>query len=152
MQTFIDYFTNYYLDAGEPMRQYFDELRAWMRHLETEYPTEISGYIYTEIAQAKFWPKNLLEHWLALIDEAYEAAEAYKDDKALYESMIRRIKKESMFPRYALIEFYSGTYSVDVLEEMMLSFKEDAQKLSFSRVSESTGGDMPLVYERWGIE
>lgn len=147
-----DYFTNYYLDAGEPMRQYFDELRAWMRHLETEYPTEISGYIYTEIAQAKFWPKNLLEHWLALIDKAYEAAEAYKDDKALYESMIRRIKKESMFPRYALIEFYSGTYSVDVLEEMMLSFKEDAQKLSFSRVSESTGGDMPLVYERWGIE
>ena len=147
-----DYFTNYYLEAGEPMRQYFDEMRAWMRHLEETYPTEVGGFIYTEIAQAKFWPKNLLEHWIELIDEAYEAAEAYKDQKDLYESLIERIKKESMFLRYVLIEFYSGTYSVDVLENMMLSFKEDAQKLSFNRVSEGDGGEMTLVYERWGIQ
>lgn len=147
-----DYFTNYYLDAGEPMRQYFDEMRAWMKHLEEEYPAEVNGYIYAEIAQAKFWPKNLLEHWLELIDEAYEAAEAYKDQKTLYESLIKRIKKESMFPRYVLIEFYSGTYSVDVLEEMMLSFKEDAQKLSFNKVAENDTGAIADVYARWGIQ
>ena len=147
-----DYFANYYLDAADPMRQYFDEMRAWMRHLEESYPAEVNGFIYAEISQAKFWPKNLLEHWLQLIDEAYKAAEAYKDDKALYDSLIERIKKESMFPRYVLIEFYSGTYSVEVLEDMMLSFKEDAQQLSFNRVMESDGGEMALVYERWGIQ
>ena len=38
------------------------------------------------------------------------------------------------------------------LESMKLSFKEDAQKLSFNRVLESDGGEMALVYERWGIQ
>ncbi|MBQ2986408.1 MAG: DUF4838 domain-containing protein [Tyzzerella sp.] len=148
-----DYFTNYYLDAAEPMLQYFDELRAWMYHLERTYSAEISGYCKTEIGKDKFWPKNLLMHWLNLIDEAYEAAETYKDDKALYMNLINRIKKESMFPRYALIEFYSGTFSVDTLESMKYSFKADAQELLFDRHAESfTDGEISAVYERWGIK
>ena len=147
-----DYFANYYLSANEPMRQYFDELRAWMRYLEETYPAEVSGFIYTEIAQQKFWPKNTLEHWIDLIDEAYAAAEEYKDQKVLYDNLIKRIKKESLFPRYVLIEHYSGSYSAEVLNEMKLSFKEDAKELNFDRVSESYGGEIELVYERWGIK
>lgn len=146
-----DYFTNYYLSAAEPMRQYFDELQAHMRYLENEYPAEVNGSIFAEIANAKFWPKKTLEHWLALIDEAYEAAQAYKDQKALYENLIERIKKESMFMRYALIEHYSGMFSEEVLNDMKRSFKEDAQQLGFNKYSEH-GGELSNLYETWGIK
>lgn len=147
-----DYFTNYYLDAAEPMRQYFDELRAHMRYLESEYPAELNGSIYAEIAEAKFWPQKTLEHWLALIDEAYEAVEVYKDQKVLYENLIERITKESMFMRYVLIEHYSGMFSEDVLNDMKLSFKEDAQLVGLSRYQEGEGGELANLYETWGIK
>lgn len=147
-----DYFENYYMAASEPMRQYFDELRAWMRYLEDEYPAELNGSIYAEISESKYWPKNTLEHWLALIDEAKAAAEQYKDDKVLYENLVDRINKESMFMRYALIEHYSGTYSAAALTEMQQSFKEDAQHLGFSRIKEGEGGELTYVYETWGIQ
>ena len=147
-----DYFTNYYKSAAEPMRQYFDELRAWMRYLENEYPAELNGSIYAEIAEAKFWPKSTLEHWLSLIDEAMVKAEDYKEQKVLYQDLVDRITKESLFMRYVLIEHYSGTYSAGELMEMKLSFKEDAQKLGFSRTSEGNGGEIANLYDTWGIK
>lgn len=147
-----DYFENYYLDAGEPMREYFDELRAWMFNLEEEYPAELSGSIYASIDESKYWPKNTLEHWLDLIDEALEKAENYKDDKLLYENLKNRITKESLFMRYALIEHYSGTFSAEKLKEMQVSFMEDAQSLNFSRYKEGEGGEMDTIYETWGLK
>lgn len=147
-----DYFENYYLDAGEPMREYFDELRAWMFNLEEEYPAELSGSIYASIDESKYWPKNTLEHWLDLIDEALEKAENYKDDKLLYDNLKNRITKESLFMRYALIEHYSGTFSAEKLKEMQVSFMEDAQSLSFSRYKEGEGGEMDTIYETWGLK
>lgn len=147
-----EYFTNYYLDAAEPMRTYFDELRAWMRYLEDTYPAELDGGVYAQISVAKYWPKNTLEHWLDLIDEALEKAEAYKEDRVLYQNLKDRITKESMFMRYALMEHYSGTYSAEKLAEMRLSFKEDAQRLNFSRMKEGDGGELTYTYEAWGLK
>lgn len=147
-----DYFTDYYMEAGVPLRKYFDELRAWMRNLENSYPAEVNGDIYLDITQSKFWPKNTIEHWLDLIDEAYEAIEVHSDDKILYQELKDRITKESMFPRYVLIEHYSGMYSAEALNDMKVSFREDAQKLGFTRVGETTGGEMSLVYDRWGLK
>lgn len=147
-----DYFENYYLDASEPMRRYFDELRAWMRYLEDEYPAELNGSIYAEIAKDKFWPKGTLEHWLDLIDEALEAAENCKSDRVLYENLKKRIIKESLFARYALIEHYSGVYSAETLLEMKLSFREDAQTVGLSRYQEGEGGELDILYEAWGIK
>lgn len=147
-----DYFENYYLDAAEPMRKYFDELRAWMRNLEEEYPAELNGGVYASIAESKYWPKNTLEHWLDLIDEALDKAEAYKENKLLYENLRNRITKESLFMRYALIEHYSGTYSAENLHEMQVSFMEDAQSLNMSRYKEDEGGELDTIYETWGLK
>jgi hypothetical protein len=49
-----DWFSNYFLDAAEPMRQMFDEINVWYRYLEETYPVEVNGNIYNPINKAKY--------------------------------------------------------------------------------------------------
>ena len=145
-----DFFSGYFRDAAEPMRAYFDELQAHLKYLEEAYPAEINGNIYNNIAQIRFWPKRTLDHWADYIDEAYAAIEKYKaSEPALYETLKKHIKLESIFIRYAQVSLHLGSYSADMLQEMRRSFKEDCAELSITMLSE--GKSLDSVFSGWDL-
>ncbi len=144
-----NYFDNYYLEASAPMHDLFNLIQAQSAYLEQTVPT-ISGGIYDDIGAAEYWPRLLLEEMLDKIDSAYAAIEKYKAlDPTLYENLVRRIKQESIFPRYVICMYY-GDYYADI-QEMRAQFRDDWNALGFSIYREA-GGDMQSVFTNdWGL-
>ncbi|HBB05336.1 MAG TPA: hypothetical protein DCZ41_01920, partial [Firmicutes bacterium] len=56
---------------------------------------------------------------------------------------------ESIFPRYALLNHYSGKYSADTLTALRSSFKKDCQRVNVTKLNENT--DMDSVFSSWGL-
>lgn len=107
-----DFFENYFGLAAKPMRAYFDELQAHLRYLEATYPGDVNGNIYNNMQQSKLWPKKTLDGYMAYIDEAYELiAPLKKEDPDEYYTMCLKLDLESVFPRYALLQLYSTTFT-----------------------------------------
>jgi hypothetical protein len=144
-----NYFQRYYLDAAPYMQGMFLLEQAQSAYLEKTVPT-ISGGIYDEIGDAKYWPKQLLEEMLSMVENAYKAVEKYKtSDPKLYENLVRRIKQESIFPRYVLCMYYEEYYPN--IRQMREEFREDWNALGFS-IYRETGGDMQSVFTNdWGL-
>jgi hypothetical protein len=144
-----DFFAGYFREAGEPMRRYFDELQVYMRYIQEE-NKELGGKVQCDISQAKYWQKGALDHWMALIDEAYAAIAKYKDaNPALYDVLYRHILTESLFPRFALLVHHDAYYQSAALTVLRRAFQQDCNELGISRVNE--GATMDTVYQQWGI-
>lgn len=144
-----DFFANYFAEAEAPMKQFFTEVQMWCRNIENTDPT-INGTIYENIAQAKFWPKKTLDHWMDLIDEAYAAIESIRyTEPERYATLSRHIKNESIFPRFALLTLYFGSYSAATLQQMRLDFKADCNELNIKWQSQNESLD--ILYTQWGI-
>ncbi len=145
-----DYFANCYLDAVEPMRQYYDELQAHLTYLRETNSVELRGYVREEIAKMEYWPSELLTRWMGYIDEAYMSIEKYKTaDPELYSTLYDRINLESIFIRFAQISLYAGNYTSDELLSMKLSFKNDCARLGITHESEHV--QISNVFAQWGI-
>ena len=148
-QVLDDYFNNYYLEASKPMRDLFNLIQARSEYLEETIPT-ISGGIYDEIGEAELWPRVLLENMLDIIDQAYKAIEKYKiSDPKLYESLVKRIKQESIFPRYVICMYYGDYYAN--IKEMRISFRDDWNALGFSVYREHLGDMQSVFTNEWGL-
>lgn len=145
-----DFFKNYFGEAEEPMRRYFDELQAHLRYLEAAYPADVNGNIYNPMEQTKLWPSGTLRGYLKLIDEAYEKIEPLqKNDPERYEVLKKHIKLESIFPRFALLSLYSGTFAPTDLYNARLEFKGDCKDFDIVYVKEYTSID--TVFADWGL-
>ena len=144
------YFKYYFRDAEKPMRQFFNEVEAYLNYLQTEYHNELTGYIRDPIAQSRFWPQRLVEHWLELIDEAHASIEKYKTkDPILYNQLRSHITLESLFPRYVMCTLHTGSMSAETLKEMRRQFYVDATELNVTNISEYQS--LSGVYEAWGV-
>ncbi len=142
------YFDNYYKEASEPMRNMFELIQAQSAYLEKTIPT-ISGGIYDDIGSPEFWPRLLLEQLNSYIEQSYKAVEKYKvTDPKLYNDLIKRIKKESIFPRYVICTYYEDSYPN--IYELRKAFKNDWVELGFS-IYKETDGDMQSVFTSWGV-
>ena len=143
-----NYFNNYYLEASSYMKKLFDIIQARSAYLEATVPT-ISGGIYDEIGNKEYWPRLLIEEMIDIIDQAYASVEKYKaTDVTLYNNLVKRIKKESIFPRYVLCTHFAEYYA-DIFE-IRSQFRDDWNELGFSIYKESDG-DMQAVFNGWGI-
>lgn len=146
------FFKEYFLDAADIMREYFEEMIGWETYLESnEKKFGLAGGVYQEIgSKAEYWPKQLLVNWLSKMDEAYAAVEKYKTiDTALYNKLRKHILIETMFPRFALCNLHGNTYSPNELREMRLAFRKDAESIGMVEHMEHYFFD--VVYTSWGI-
>ncbi len=141
------WFTYYFLDAAEPMKEYFDGLEAYCA--ETARVNGLTGSIHENIAKTSYWDYDKLNEWIGLIDEAYEAIAEYEtSDPALYGALKKRIDIESLFPRYALCSLYYLRYEDAVLEEMRSAFLSDCLALGFYYMNENTS--IKVLFSDWG--
>ena len=143
-----NYFNNYYLEASPYMKKLFDIIQARSAYLEATVPT-ISGGIYDDIGNAEYWPRLLIEEMLGIIDQAYASVEKYKaTNPTLYNNLVKRIKKESIFPRYVLCTHFAEYYAD--ITQIRTSFRDDWNELGFSIYKEADG-DMQAVFNGWGL-
>ena len=136
-----NFFTNYYKDASSVMKQLFDEENTWFAYLAEKYGYNGKvSYTESNFVVEEYWPKGLLEGWLALIDEAYKKIEHYqKTDPILYEKLRDRITLESITFRYMQIKLYKLLYSDVDSQEMIKSFKTDCIALGITQYREGIG-------------
>lgn len=142
-----NYFDKYFKNAAGPMKEYFSSFRTWSEYLKTH--VGVSSDVGNDHSTPAHYPKQVLINWQNYINKAYDAIEMYKVDTELYNDLYDRITKESMAIRYYLIDFYAKTYSADEEYEMKKSFKADAIKYGYDRISELVLID--TVYKKWNI-
>ena len=143
------YFKYYFMDASPFMREYFNELQAYLEYIEREFSDKLSGGIRDNMASTDLWKQSTLEGWLSLIDQALEAVEKYKDtDMKTYDMLVRHIKIESVFPKFALVTLYDGAFDKETLDSMRRSLYEDCTKYSIERSSEYAF--MNAIFKDWG--
>lgn len=145
-----DFFTNYYGPAAEPMRAFFDQLQAHMRYLEEAYPGSVTGNIYNNMEQTNLWPKKTLDGFLALVDQAYELIEEAKDENPdMYEVYKEHVLLESIFPRFAKLRLYKGTFTSEEFTAEAKQFKSDCTKFNITMLKEQSTLDS--VWTEWGV-
>lgn len=132
------FFANYFGPAAPAMRLYFNKLQSYLELIGSVYSLELPGTCYEPINSSSLWTKIQLEGYLAEIDKAYESLSSLKESNAaLYEMYYNHINLESIFPRYALIELFSSSYTAETLMQMKTSFLKDAKELGITHTRES---------------
>ena len=144
------YFANYFGDAGEIMRVYYEEMVAHLEQLQVQYPEVFYTARRTETEKPEYWPLAKLQGWLDLCDQAYLAVEKYKNtNPELYEVLVNHIKIETIFPRFMICEYYSDYYTPTEKQSMRVSFYEDIKALDYQYYAE--GIFIQSWFEKWGI-
>ena len=131
------FFDNVYQEAGKDMYNAFLQMRIGM---ELQKPKNLGNGIWSKpTTSTEWWDKQLLTQILETLETAKTKIESYKlSNPKQYQAMMDNIVKESIFPRYALIEVYSSTYSNMYLAEMKSSFRADVERLDVNVISEQT--------------
>lgn len=147
------YFKYAFGEASEVMYQLFREVQIYYAELNRQYPSVIDGTLREAIANKVYWPKSVLEHWLTLIDSAYEQIAHYQtSDLALYQQYHDMINLESLSFRFMLCSLYSDRdFEGGELTALRQAFKADCEYLKIDRSLESEA-DLESYYRKWGID
>lgn len=147
------FFKNYYGAAADIMEEYYNQLRQWEMYLESVRDYGLGGGIYEEIGlttNPHFWPREMLEGWLAMMDRAYKAVGYLElEDPALYSKLVKHIKIESLFPRYALCTLHESSYTASELLKLRKEFKADGDELGL--VEHKEHDYITTIYKEWGL-
>jgi len=144
------FFENYFDVAAEPMRKYFNSLVSYMEQLQIEYPEVFYTQRRTNSMQMKFWKWSTLQSWLDLCDEAYVAIEKYKiTDPDLYEVLHDHITAETIFPRFVIAQFYSGSYTPNEIYDFRAELIKDCNDLGYRYYAEMI--EIKPWFDAWGF-
>ncbi len=147
-----DFFKHYFKDAETPMLKYFDDLVTEMRRLEVFYPGVIGGWMYDTVNTNRLWEREKLDAWLAFCEQAYQAIAHYeKEAPALYATLKRHIDLETIFPKYAILECYSHTFTLSEIKARRLAFYKDCQALGITRLKEGATFEKEKIFETWEV-
>ncbi len=132
-----DFFENMYLEAAPYMRRLFDLERAQFHYVCDTYGLYVTNInsVNVDIARAKYWPKQLLEGYIDLCNEAYAAVEKYnrKSTSELYTALVKHIDAEYVSPAYILLTLHKDELS------NYDAFKDDfKEKIAFIGLTNSS--------------
>jgi hypothetical protein len=130
-----NFFDNVYQEASQDMYNAFLQMRIGM---ELQKAKDLGKGIWMQpTTSTEWWDQRMMEQMLDTFELAKTKIESYKiSDPKRYQAMLDNIVKESIFPRYLLLETYSSTYSNTQLVEMKTSFRADVERLDINQISE----------------
>ena len=83
-------------------------------------------------------------------ENGLKAVEKYKySNPQLYDNLVKRIKQESIFPRYVICMYYGDYYAN--IQEMRANFRDDWNELGFSVHREHEGDMQSIFTNNWGL-
>ena len=142
------FFDAYFGPASAEMRGIFDQLRLLTSYNKEHKEMSGQSTIYLSLTDEKFWPKDILEQWLNLYDQAEEKIAPLKEtNPAQYETYLERIMREKLSTLYLFVECYSYNTSAEKIDAYKAEFKEWADKFHITKVHEST--DISNLYNKW---
>lgn len=125
-----DFITHYYKDAAPYYQEYYDLIRLsygkWdAGGLHCYNSTSKSSLVFSD----EYWTQDLLDKFEGLFDQMLASVEKYKGtNDALYETLVKRIKKERLTVRYLYLELHFGALSYDEAKEMIDDFEASCNK------------------------
>ena len=140
------FFTLYYQDAAESMREYFDNYRQWANVQKCQLGYEGGRSIFLAATQAKFWPQRTVDQWYGLIEKAIDDIEAVKDiDKELYDNLYDHICADRLSPLYMMLVLYKDKYTKEEQALYKKQFADDTLRLGHN------SSHVQAIYEQIGI-
>ncbi len=147
-----EFFENYFGAAAKPLRKMFDSIELYWKHLLVLYPEDCTGWIYNTINQAKLWPESLLKGYLSCVNEAFEAILPLKEtDPETYDVLYKHVLRESIFPRFALLELYPDHFTQQDFKASTKAIKQDCETLGITRYGDQTQF-MANYYKKWKLD
>ncbi len=148
-KTVNTFFDNFYGEAADTMLSLFKNMRAHMAYQE-KYLFTTHG-IYSNPEVKDYWPKNLLDEWLAQINKAVEEIEFWKQiDIYEYQKLYDNITSERISIEYMMVQFYEDKYSDEYIHSIKLQCKEDATRIGID-VNDMDNRTLSEVFASWGI-
>lgn len=130
-----DFFTNYYLDASQTMREYFELIRTQMA-LNLSRDEGLGSINNTSIDNRNLWPTGMLHQCNELLNQSFKAIEHYKEeDVALYENLKKRILFESFSIRWMLLTYDGLSFTQDEFDAEAENFIRDLKSVGITVIS-----------------
>ncbi len=146
-----EFFDNYFDAASEPMRKMYDAIDIHYDYLMETYPEVITGWCYDTINKVEFWQFGMLQSYMGYIEQAYQAIAPYETfNPELYAALYENINRESIFPRFALLDLHSGKFSDEEFKTLAKSLKEDCAKLKIVRYGDQNRY-LTTYWAKWGV-
>ena len=133
------FFAAQFGDGAQAMRAMYDSFR-----MRAEYNEAYNGYsgsrsIFIDALQEQFWPRGLLENWIALTQQALGAVGALQEtDPEQYTIYSRNIIAERISPVYMLTEIYANELKPAELEAYRQMLREDLELIGTTQLNEQT--------------
>ena len=146
------FFNAYYGPAANVMMQIFQEQRArYAYNLEYEGLT-VTRSCYAVLTEDKYWPKNLLDRWVELYDEALAAiAPLQYTDFEKYELYSKNIRMERLSVYYSMVAIHENKYSAEYMWEVKNECKDIAALAGIIKLAEGDDNTLVNLWMEWGI-
>ncbi len=146
---YIDkYFKYVYKEAGNTMKQMFNEWRAqdaYNAENFVDYYGQMANYI--DINQEKYFSKGVLSRWMGLFDKALSEIEYMKDiDPEGYNVMQKMIRGERVAYDYTYFMIYRYKLPKAEVLNLCYTFLDDLEASGVVRYRESGGDSNEIVY------
>ena len=144
MEALIVRFMNaYYKSAGPIIKEYFDYVRAEYETMKIvgghTFEGGYDGYIYGKLPY-KNWKYEQLLIMEDYFDRAFAENEKIKaTNPEEYEKVAYRLRTESLFYRYVIIDRFSDYYPTSVVSDMIDEFEHDAAACNLISVGRLVG-------------
>lgn len=147
-----NFFERYFLDAKEPMYQFFKEMQTHLEYLEKTDVT-VTGKVYNPLLEnTQYFSMSQLKGWLGYVDRAYEIIEKYKgNDQETYDMLKKHIVIESLFPRYGLLQLYTSAFTKEQEIAEKQQFKQDCYDLGNTGWGELSKHHLSQLWTIWGV-
>lgn len=144
------FFDGYFGPAAEEMKTCYQQLRTLTAFNKEHKELGGTRSLYMELVKEEFWPKDILEGWIAASEKAKEKiASLEESNPEQYELYRKHIDGEKLSFVYLFIECYSYNTSEDIINAYKLEFKRIADEQHLSRASENN--DLSELYAKWGL-
>ena len=132
------FFKAVYKDGAEEMMALYEECRAWLQYMGDQGWYSGASSVFNESHKnEKYWPRHLLEGWLAHTQRAAESIEYLKDSAPKqYMNAYKAIATERVFIQYLLYDLHSTDFNKQDLQDLKLQLREDILLLGMSHLWE----------------
>ena len=146
------FFDAYYGPAADVMMQIFQEQRArYAYNLEHEGLT-VARSCYVTLTEEKYWPKNLLDRWVGLYDDAFAAISSLQyTDPEKYELYSKNIRMERLSIYYSMVTIHENKYSKEYMWEVKNECKDIAALAGIIKLAEGDENTLVNLWMEWGI-
>ncbi len=132
------FFKAMYKDGAEEMSALYNESRAWLQYMGDQGWYSGASSVFNETHKNKnYWPRPLLEGWLAYTERAVEKIEYLKTSKPKqYMNAYKAIAAERVFIQYLLYDLHSNDLNKKDLKNLKTQLKDDILLLGMSHLWE----------------